>query len=552
MARVDPPSIGAYPVTGQCGDKLKGAIDLDCFRFPEANGQAIATVGKDGKLVVAAGGVTTGTVSNATLVDGILRAEVSGPLSMDTPAYDLAVNNRIARNRLAAILVTRADDICTKDGASFMANEALTNGLLNILVTGLSSAGAIVTGERAKTVLAGVASFASGSRDHINSAVYRNQVTQAVSAAIDSERARLREAIEAKRTAEASEFTVDDMVRMVNEYHQACSFYKGLQLALTSAKEYPKLKEFVTRNTALNALSPAEENLLKAQERVKAARTDGSSTAMQNAPRGGRACCGRSRRTPAPCFHARRRRLRPCDSTLNRVAEAVPDAAAIPERSASPNFRPKASRHPPDRAAEEYPGSRQAEDERDEAQQRAERRRARAQPLSQRRLEAEASGADFVIESDRRGGKAFDLFVAFARERTEPFAKFARFRDQLATRPCATGRGCAAARRSSRVRLSARRRSCRSRRSPCPHFRRSLHSSQACRPNARPARSHPSRTTMRVPDRAGRSSPHSAPPSRAFSNFRPVTRQCAMPRRPHCAAWPSCTSAICFSGRLKA
>lgn len=245
-ARVEPASIGQYSTSKKiCGENLKGAIDLDCFRFPEADGDVIAS-GKDGTVI--SGRLVKGTLSNPTLVGGKITAQVSGAsFDNDGPAYDFAVTDMTARNRLAAILMTQSDAICVHDSAAIVANEAAINGILNILITGVSAAGTIVSGERAKTILAGVATAVSGSRDHVNAAVYRNQVSQAITASIAAERVRLKGVIDSHRNDPVATFTVDDMVRSVNEYHQACSFYKGLELALTSVAEYPKLKAFADR-----------------------------------------------------------------------------------------------------------------------------------------------------------------------------------------------------------------------------------------------------------------------------------------------------------------
>ena len=246
-ARVNPPSIAQYPEgKGSCDEK-GGAINLDCFQFPDSDGNQIGPAGS----AVLSGRIVAGTVDSGQISGTGVTVKISNAtVAVSAPAYDLSVTDQVSRNRLAAILMTRADDICEKDSASIYANEAAVNGLLNILVTALGTAGTIVTGERAKTVLAGASAFTSGSRDHINSAVYKNQVSQAVTAATSAERKRLRDLIEARKTETVATFSVDDMVQSLNEYHQACSFYKGLQLALTSAQEYPKLAAFVNREAA--------------------------------------------------------------------------------------------------------------------------------------------------------------------------------------------------------------------------------------------------------------------------------------------------------------
>lgn len=270
-ARVDPPIVARYPVSAGCAAPNTGAtdkpikpvaIDLDCFKFPEANGDFVSAQG-DQKI---AGRLIGGTITSPVVQNGVVSMTITNAtVKADVPAYDLAVTDKNARNRLASILLNQADEICVRDSASIIANEAATNGILNILTTGLASAGSVVGGERAKTILAGTAGFVSGSRDHINAAVYRNQVSQAITAASGAERKRLREAIDARRSEEVSSFSVDDMIRLVNEYHQACSFYKGLELALTTATKYPAVAAFAARQQALNDLERLTTELANAQ-----------------------------------------------------------------------------------------------------------------------------------------------------------------------------------------------------------------------------------------------------------------------------------------------
>lgn len=274
-ARVDPPVVAAYPNPLNCGSGddnnsshkgrsvQKDVINLDCFKFPEANGNVVTS---DQKSTVV-GRLISGKVNDPTIRDGEVSMTITeAKVSTDLPAYDLAVKDKNYRNRLTSILMSHADKVCEKDSASIVANEAAVNGILSILTTGLSGAGAIVTGERAKTVLSGTAAFLSGSRDHINAAVYRNQLTQAITAASAAERKRLRDAINAKRGEEVINFSVDDMIRLLNEYHQACSFYKGLELVLNTSTKYSAIAAFAERQQAIAELDRLEQKLRTAYD----------------------------------------------------------------------------------------------------------------------------------------------------------------------------------------------------------------------------------------------------------------------------------------------
>lgn len=272
IARVEPAVVARY-APGRCDAKNdidRGKIrpiDLDCFKFPEANDGVAGKI----KIPASATRFVAGQVTSTVVKKGVTTMTVSNAaIALDVPAYDLAVFDLNARNRLASILVSQADEVCERDSASIMANQAATNGILNILTTGLSAAGTIVTGECAKTILAGTAAFVSGSRNDVNAAVYRNQMSQAITAASAGERKRLRDALNARRTESVTSFSVDDMIRAVNEYHQACSFYRGLELALENATKYPPAAAFAARQQAITDLAGLRQELAiaKAQKSV--------------------------------------------------------------------------------------------------------------------------------------------------------------------------------------------------------------------------------------------------------------------------------------------
>lgn len=229
-ARINPLAVASHgDYNCNAVDYDKG-IDLDCFQFPE-------------------------TSSNAT-------------------AYELAVGDKDKRNRLSSILLKYSADKCTMENAEVYSYEASFNTILSTVVTGLSTAATIVNGDQAKSILSGGAAFTNGTGDHIKSNIYRNQVTQAITATISGERERLRTAMDSKRTRTHLEYSVDDMVRDANEFHQSCSFYRGLELLLTSATEYPRVKEYLDnekRDREIKQLDQAVETLIDARSTATAA-----------------------------------------------------------------------------------------------------------------------------------------------------------------------------------------------------------------------------------------------------------------------------------------
>lgn len=215
QSRVDPQTVASYSqlsidnaksctATKLNGDTRLGAIDLDCLQFPE-----------------------TVTREDSTLTFAPTKIGQRGVL-----AYAAAQADKDHRNRLAAILMKQSDDICTQEMARLTANEAMVNAGLSIVGNGLSTTAAIVTGNLAKSILAGGASFANATRGHIDAEVYRNALSTAVGKAISAKREGLANSIRTHRSDSIGTYSVDDMILDVNAYHQSCSFYLGLQLVV--------------------------------------------------------------------------------------------------------------------------------------------------------------------------------------------------------------------------------------------------------------------------------------------------------------------------------
>jgi len=259
MSRVDPLTVAVYPggknpaelpkpgtastaATTRCdlvrgaGGYFAGAIDLDCFQFPEDR-----NVPKDA--------VLAGTANN-----GVPQNEPNCPAPAGFTAYARAVGCVRERNRLTALLLKASDDICVREMGSLTADQATVNATLNILSTAVTATANIVTGEQAKSILTGAGTLATASRSHINADVYRNTVSYAVSRAIILERKRLRDQIEARYGQLTTTFTVDDAIRAANEYHGVCSFYRGLELVLASVEGDQRTRDAQMRRERIEDL----------------------------------------------------------------------------------------------------------------------------------------------------------------------------------------------------------------------------------------------------------------------------------------------------------
>lgn len=252
MARVNPHTVAVYrpvtdttcPLTRGLDDTQAGSIDLDCFRFNRDDEQTA------------------------------YRQATDSGSSEEAQQY--------ARNRLTAALISHADNVCELEKGRIVGREGALNFGLGTATSALATISSIVGGELAKSILAGGATFTNAVRGHANESFYRNQVTQAITAAMDGERDRILTIIEGKRSDPVRTFTADDAIRVTNQYHQACSFQRGLQLLIRAAVNQPGLDAIVAqRNTAASLTTLNLELASVVSELRNAATTTERRTALE-------------------------------------------------------------------------------------------------------------------------------------------------------------------------------------------------------------------------------------------------------------------------------
>jgi len=194
------------------------------------------------------------------------------------PAYQLAIDSEAGRVRLEAALLKQADDVCIQEKGRMTANESVTNASLSFAATALSTISTIVGGEQAKSILSGGAAIASGTQDNVNANFYRNQIVQAIGQAMDTERNTILTTLISKRASKKESYPADEMIRLVNSYHQACSFEHGLQTLLKASINQEGLNAIIAdRNLRARAAS-----LRKAIAEAKARKTtEADETAKQ-------------------------------------------------------------------------------------------------------------------------------------------------------------------------------------------------------------------------------------------------------------------------------
>lgn len=239
-SRINPHSVAIYPggipdgepgwesrnntscrLTSGLYDTNRGSINLDCFRFP-------------------------GTIDGPT-------------------AYQLASTpdslGQANRNRLMSVLITHADNICVQEKGRLLATQSTANFALSFITTALSGASTIVGGQTASDILSALATQANATRSNVNESFYRNQITQAINSAIDRERQRLMTQIIASRELDREAFDVDQMIALVNSYHHACSFERGLQLLLDASLDSSGANAALEERSRASATAELERHI---------------------------------------------------------------------------------------------------------------------------------------------------------------------------------------------------------------------------------------------------------------------------------------------------
>ncbi len=174
-------------------------------------------------------------------------------------AYVRAINDQKAFDRLFAILVQRSDRICEVHKSDIVASSSILNTALGLAVTGLSGAGTVVAGAAVKAAVAAATTATSGSKSLINEEVYQKLFVGTIVSAIDTSRNEMLATI-ANHRKENVEYTVDDMVRDVQEYHQRCSFYNGLVVLSEKIEDARKASAIDKGDVVVGAATQRKDN----------------------------------------------------------------------------------------------------------------------------------------------------------------------------------------------------------------------------------------------------------------------------------------------------
>lgn len=143
-------------------------------------------------------------------------------------AYKKAATDAGARNRLQAYLMAASDAQCSIHASAILNTSTNVNLLTGLAALGLGAAAPLIKPIVTKNAFAAGAALATGSKSLYNDEVYKQMlVTTVLKAIADTKRAQA-VIIQTRQRDTIAEYSVDAAILDVVDYHDRCSFYRGL------------------------------------------------------------------------------------------------------------------------------------------------------------------------------------------------------------------------------------------------------------------------------------------------------------------------------------
>jgi len=165
----------------------------------------------------------------------LLFADSGKPL-IEKKCFGIVASNETAtcteqRNMAVSFLMIESNALCTEHLKSIYGNEAALNISTGTLAAFSSGLAAISTGGQA-AALSALSAFSNAERSLVNETVYRNLLTTAIATKIGEMRTTRATALMNHQHLPISEYPAGTAILEMQDYHESCSFMKGLETAL--------------------------------------------------------------------------------------------------------------------------------------------------------------------------------------------------------------------------------------------------------------------------------------------------------------------------------
>jgi hypothetical protein len=144
------------------------------------------------------------------------------------------------RNALVSRLMIDSSTLCTEHLKSIYGNEAAVNiatGSVAVLASGMA---AVATGAHAAANLSALSAFSSAERSLFNETIYKSLLTTAIGIKIRQMRDEKGHALLSRASQPIDAYGIEQAMAAVLDYHESCSFFRGLEMALAEGTQDPK------------------------------------------------------------------------------------------------------------------------------------------------------------------------------------------------------------------------------------------------------------------------------------------------------------------------
>lgn len=172
------------------------------------------------------------TIKGALIIDdNVLKERIS------------EVTGKAERNKLFEEILTISDKSCAFHQRDIIANANKWNIATGSITNLFSGLGTVVGGETAKASLAAVAALSSATRSLVNEEVYARSIGPTIVQAIVVAREKQVNVIKTNMKNELADYSIQQGIREIQEYHRRCSFYWGM-IEISKALENRKITKY--------------------------------------------------------------------------------------------------------------------------------------------------------------------------------------------------------------------------------------------------------------------------------------------------------------------
>lgn len=179
--------------------------------------------------------------STLTDIKEMLQRELKGKNPIDESCFNAnttAYECQGQRNAAVAALMATSDELCLEHARGIYGNEAAYNLGFGTLTNVFAGAATFTGGAAAKEILSSLALISNAERSLINETVYKTMLVTSVSKKIREGRLEQRNAmIKRMRSDNITDYTMNEALLNVLEYHNTCSFMYGLEKALEDGNQ---------------------------------------------------------------------------------------------------------------------------------------------------------------------------------------------------------------------------------------------------------------------------------------------------------------------------